>query len=182
MGDALKEITILPLGDIEPEPLEWISAALIGAFGATSRISPGGALPREAWMPARKQYDSARIILCLETQAATRRGKLLGVCDVDLGSPILTFVFGAAQVDGRGAVISLARLRQEVYGLAPNRALFLQRCAKEAIHEIGHTCGLQHCFRYDCIMHAADSIEGADLKRQEFCPDCAAKLARAEWR
>ena len=111
MGDAAKEITILPLGDIEPEPLEWISAALTVAFGAASTISPGGQLPREAWMPTREQYDSARIILFLDALATPRGGKLLGVCDVDLGSPILTFVFGAAHVDGRGAVISLARLR-----------------------------------------------------------------------
>ena len=35
----------------------------------------------------------------------------------DLAIPTLTFVFGQAQLDGPVAVVSLARLRQEFYGL-----------------------------------------------------------------
>ena len=50
--------------------------------------------------------------------------KLLAVTERDLFVPVLTFVFGQAQLGGRVAVISLARLRQEFYGLAPNREVF----------------------------------------------------------
>ena len=117
------------------------------------------------------------------TAALCRRaapGKVLGVCDADLCTPILTFVFGVAQVAGRCAVISLHRLHQEVYGLPPDPALLLQRSAKEAIHELGHTCGLRHCIRYDCVMHSSESVEQADLKRLTFCPGCTSKLAELD--
>jgi archaemetzincin len=173
------DITIQPLGEIAREPLDHIRAALAAAFPAAVSILGECDLPRSAWVPSRGQYDSTRLILALESNPPTEEGRVLAVCDVDLCTRILTFVFGEAEVDGRFAVMSLHRLRQEVYGMPPNTPLFLQRGAKEAIHEIGHTFGLKHCFRYDCIMHASDSIEVTDLKRQEFCARCAAKLSES---
>lgn len=47
--------------------------------------------------------------------------------DVDLFVPELNFVFGEADLVGKAAVFSLARLRQEVYGLKPDPRLFRRR-------------------------------------------------------
>lgn len=171
------DVTIQPLGDIAPEVLTEIRRCLADAYGAETNVAPGARLPNSAWLPSREQYDATQLVKFLAKRHAEALGKVLGVCDADLCTPILTFVFGVAEVAGRIAVISLHRLRQEVYGLPPDRGLFLQRCAKEAIHEIGHTCGLRHCIRYDCVMHSSESVEQADLKRMTFCPGCAGKLA-----
>jgi archaemetzincin len=45
--------------------------------------------------------------------------RLLAVTSLDLYVPVLTLVFGEAQLDGNCAVVSLRRLRQEFYGLPP---------------------------------------------------------------
>ena len=52
---------------------------------------------------------------------------MLGVAAVDLYIPILTFVFGEAQMGGPCAVVSVHRLRQEFYGLPPDTEMFRQR-------------------------------------------------------
>ena len=70
---------------------------------------------------------------------------ILGVTDVDLAIPMLSFLFGQAQLDGRVAVVSLCRLHQEFYGLPADRGLLRERTVKEVLHELGHTFGLAHC-------------------------------------
>jgi len=86
--------------------------------------------------------------------------------------PELNFVFGEADVLARIAIIGLPRLRQEYYGLEPDQDLFLQRAAKEAIHEAGHTCGLGHCTDPQCIMHFSNSLGDTDVKTTRFCDAC----------
>ena len=82
---------------------------------------------------------------------------------------------GEADVLARIAVIGLPQLRQEYYGLEPDRDLFLLRAAKEAIHETGHTCGLGHCPDPRCIMHFSNSLRDTDAKEPRFCTACRNK-------
>ncbi len=110
-------------------------------------------------------------------------GKLLGVIDRDLCIPILTFVFGEAQLGGMGALVSLARLRQEFYGLEPDGKLFLERLHKECLHELGHTYGLIHCRIPECVMYLSTTIHDVDRKARTMCRGCSDILqARTEER
>jgi archaemetzincin len=102
----------------------------------------------------------------------------LAVTERDLFVPVLTFVFGQAQLGGRVAVISLARLRQEFYGLAINREVFAERAAKEALHETGHMFGLVHCADRACAMSLATNVRQIDTKQAAFCAPCTARLRR----
>jgi len=79
---------------------------------------------------------------------------------------------------GRVAVVSLARLRQEFYGLEPNRDVFLERTYKEVLHEAGHTFGLVHCTERGCAMSLATNVRQIDLKQAAFCGSCGALLRR----
>ena len=102
---------------------------------------------------------------------------MLGVCAVDLYIPILTFVFGEAQMGGPCAVVSAHRLRQEFYGLPPDPELFRQRVIKEAVHELGHTLNLTHCEDYRCAMAPSHAVEWIDLKESALCTPCRAATA-----
>jgi archaemetzincin len=105
-------------------------------------------------------------------------GKLLAVTERDLFIPVLTFVFGQAQLGGRVGVVSFARLRQEFYGLATNREIFLRRAYKEALHETGHLFGLVHCAEPKCAMSLATTVRQIDLKDDAFCAACARAVRR----
>jgi archaemetzincin len=93
--------------------------------------------------------------------------RLLGVTDVDLFIPVLTFVFGEAQLGGRAAIVSLARLTE-----AADPAKLAARFVKEAVHELGHTFGLVHCASAACVMSRSPGLTAVDLKRDRLCADC----------
>jgi archaemetzincin len=99
--------------------------------------------------------------------------RLLAVTELDLFIPMLSFIYGQAQLNGRVSIVSLARLRQEFYTLPANRVLALARLLKEALHELGHTLGLTHCIEKGCPMSLATNIHQLDLKGSDFCNSCS---------
>ena len=128
--------------------------------------------PEEAFDPARGQYNSTILLgkLLDETPIGTR---VLGVAGMDLFIPILTYVFGEAQLGGRAAILSTHRLATSAYGLPADEPRFLSRVLTEATHELGHTWGLFHCHQPTCAMRSSTYVEDIDLKSNEFCPSCA---------
>jgi archaemetzincin len=86
--------------------------------------------------------------------------------------PVLTFVFGEAQLDGNCALVSTARLKEEFYGMPPRRELARERLIKEAVHELGHTFGLRHCADWRCVMSSSHAVERLDVKGAAFCALC----------
>jgi archaemetzincin len=101
---------------------------------------------------------------------------MLGVAEVDLYIPILTFVFGEAQMGGPCALISAHRLRQEFYGLPADPDTLYQRLLKEAVHEVGHTLELTHCEDYQCAMAPSHAVEWIDLKESSLCSSCLSRV------
>ena len=88
----------------------------------------------------------------------------------------LNFVFGEALLDGSIYAIYLPRIRQEFYGLKPDKSLFYQRIVKEAVHELGHAFGLNHCENIKCVMHFSNSLYDTDIKTNHLCNVCRGYL------
>lgn len=172
----MTEIQIVPVGSVDRDILNFLSIAIGETIGAECRVGLESIDPREAFNVPRRQYNSTQILAKL-LEIDNHSDKLLAVADVDLFIPVLTFVFGEAQLDNRAALMSVHRLRQQFYGLPEDERLFYERCEKEAIHELGHSFGLLHCRNFECVMHFSNSIEQVDLKANEFCLDCGAILS-----
>ena len=102
--------------------------------------------------------------------------RALGVTMLDLYIPILTFVFGEAQMGGPCGIISGHRLRQEFYGLPADEELLFERLIKEAVHELGHALDLTHCDDYECAMAPSHGVEWIDLKNAAFCEGCSSRI------
>jgi archaemetzincin len=143
-------------------------------LGCDVTTLPPAPTPVFAFDERRRQYSSSAILAWWGERHPAPRGRLLAVTGVDLFIPMLTFLFGHAQLDGGLAVISLARLRPEAYGPFHDAALLLARARKEALHELGHTLGLTHCPRSTCVMSLATTIRQVDQKSIRYCPDCGA--------
>jgi archaemetzincin len=133
-------------------------------------------IPEHSLEADRNQYHSTRILKELVRGAPPDSLKILGVIEKDLCIPILTFVYGEAQLNGIGALVSLARLRQEFYGVHPDESIFRERLHKEALHELGHTFGLIHCSLVECLMYLSNTILDVDRKGRAFCRHCQRAL------
>jgi archaemetzincin len=129
------------------------------------------------YSPERNQYHATLVLASLLRTLPDPGGKILGITSVDLYVPVLTFVFGQAQLDGPGALLSTFRLRNEYYGLPPEENVLLDRTIKEAVHELGHAFGLVHCHEARCVMSSSTYVEEVDLKGDWYCPSCADRLA-----
>lgn len=174
----MPEILLVPVGSIDPAVLQWLSMALRDTMRMPCEVSSVRIDPAETFNPARRQYHSTEILSRVAALPGAGSKQILGVASVDLFIPILTFVFGEAQLGKTAAVISTFRLYQEFYGLKPDERLFYERVEKEAVHELGHTFGLVHCKRFDCVMHFSNSIEQVDLKSNSFCESCELMVNR----
>ncbi len=129
-------------------------------------IDPAFALHAE-----RQQYHSSEILARMQKYVSGNTWRLVGITELDLYIPILTFVFGEAQLSGSAAVVSYHRLRQEFYGLPPDANILANRLLIETVHELGHTLSLIHCQDYRCAMAAAHAVEWIDIKDSGFCEE-----------
>jgi archaemetzincin len=151
--------------------LEHLAAALARTFQTPCRIRPETLDIAFAFDERRQQYYSTAIIQRLE-RMADLDARVLGVTACDLFVPVLTFVFGEAQLDGNCAVVSTARLDEQFYGMPQRSDLLRERLLKEAAHELGHTFGLRHCPDWRCVMTSSHAVERLDVKEAAFCVAC----------
>lgn len=161
-----------PVGPVDPAVPEWLKAEIGRALHARTEVMRPMALPEGSLDPRRGQYHSTKILGELLAEVPDDASKVQGIVDRDLCIPILTFVFGEAQLSGTVSVVSTVRLRQEFHGLPPDRRLFLARLRKESLHELGHTFGLIHCRDRGCLMYLSNTIMDVDLKGDAFCRHC----------
>jgi archaemetzincin len=173
-------IYLLPVGSTEDEVLSVLEQRLHQLLDWEIRRGVTMQMPVAAFNAERKQYEALHVMRAVAETISTDATRVLGIMEEDLSIPMLTFVFGQAQLRGRVALMSLARLRQEFYGLPANKELMMKRVIKEALHELGHTFGLVHCPTPTCVMTLANDIQHVDEKKSEFCGSCAVLLRDAQ--
>ena len=166
----MRPVRVLPAGTADRALLPPVARAIGRELGTSCSIAPDLLDLAFARHPERTQYHSTAIIDAIARTPGD--DILLAVTDLDLYIPILTFVFGEAQLGGRCAVVSYHRLTQEFYGLEPDQGLLIERLIKESVHELGHTLGMTHCDDYECVMAASYSVEWIDMKGSALCGEC----------
>lgn len=177
----MSAIFLLPMGEAERGLTEMLLQPIQNVFQVETAVMNTAVNMRSFYDEQRNQYNSTSMLqfakenLTNSYLRSVRRHHTkayLLVTGEDLFIPILTYVFGEAELNGDVAVVSHHRLQNERYGLPPNPALLNERLRKEAIHELGHTYGLVHCRSPQCVMHTSTYVEDIDLKGESFCDPC----------
>ena len=172
----MKLLQLLPIGELDHRLLTHLGPALANIFQVPCEVTTVRLDPEFAYHGERQQYHSSEILAAMQQYVAHDTWRMLGITGVDLYIPILTFVFGEAQIGGPCGLVSSHRLRQEFYGLPPNTDVLQQRILKEAVHEIGHTLALTHCDDYQCAMAPSHAVEWIDLKERLLCDACHTRV------
>jgi archaemetzincin len=165
-------MTVCPMGVVKRDILGRVADSIETRCGINCRVAQKIENPRYAFNESRGQYNAKLILNRLEKYCPTDTLRLIAVTPVDLYVPILKYVFGLSQVEGRCAVISMHRLRPEFYDQPPDLDVLITRTEKTALHEVAHSLGLTHCREKRCVMSSSTRIEDTDFKNLDFCPTC----------
>jgi len=171
-------IRVVPFGEI-PEPLlehllDEIEEGIRHLVGPVSLESERD-LPRGASDAKRGRLNAGDVLAKLRRRAGRQQVRLLGVTDRPLAGDREQERYGRASSPGKAALITL-------HEFEPNRPdyeiteRFLERSTKEALHQIGHTLGLKHCGRTNCVMQRSTSLAELDRKSKRFCTSCSGHL------
>ena len=166
-------IVIQPFGDIPPSYVTYVKEQ-------SSQIIPGIIirktipLPKSAFYDPRKRYRADSLIDFLERNTPDGQATIgLTIKDISCTDPRSPDwgVFGLSYCPGKACVASTFRLKGDN---------ILEQFFKIAIHELGHTQGLDHCPDTTCIMQDA---KGHNTTAQEkgFCNACIKKLKAKGW-
>jgi predicted Zn-dependent protease len=171
----IEAVTFLAGDELARDLVEDIVARTSRHLAVPCRLhaSPwDGNAPR---LDGREQFDADALLARLD--AGTDPGVVqVGLTGHDIGLALFTYVFGRAKRNGHSAIVSLARLGPENYGLPPDPELAARRAVAEVLHELGHVAGLAHCDDLACIMYFATNVETIDLRGMGFCTACTAAL------
>jgi archaemetzincin len=175
----MKKLQLLPVGPADSELLEWLGQSLHDKFRVPAEILMPPLDPAFALHAERQQYHSSELLASMQQYISGNTWRILGVTQLDLYIPILTFVFGEAQMGGRSAIVSYHRLQQEFYGLPADMDRLANRLLVESVHELGHTLRLTHCHDFQCAMAPSHAVEWIDIKDSGFCEDCLVRALEA---
>ena len=110
----MKLLQLLPIGNVDDGLFQYLSPALEEILSVRCKVLPVRLDPEFAFHGERQQYHSSEILQRMQSFVAADSWRMLGIAAVDLYIPILTFVFGEAQMSGPCAVLSSHRLAPRV--------------------------------------------------------------------
>jgi len=179
-ADARRFLYVQPLGDeLAGEDSALVKTALEAMIGVSVKLLPRAALPANAWYPARRRYRADKLLDFLDTRLPADGARILGLTGTDISTTKGTVfdwgVLGLGRIDGASSVISRFRCAMKSRGAAHAR----ERLAKVAVHETGHTLGLEHCPNRGCLMEDAEGHVATCDREYDFCARCRKLLADA---
>ena len=169
---GLPNINLISFGYFDRDILEKTDEAVKVEFHCSVSLKEGHIDLSEFYDNTRRQYNGNILLKRVDSMIFPDSFKTLGLFNVDLFIPILTFIFGQAFLNGKTGIASLYRLSNERYGIKENKQVLLSRFKKEVIHELGHTFGLIHCHNPICVMRSSTYVEDIDQKHQHLCLNC----------
>jgi len=146
-------IYVQPLGKALPDAdVTMVKEALKAFYEVEVKVLPRVALPKSAYYPKRARYRAEKLLEFLKPRMPADGFRILGLTGVDISTTKGKIedwgILGLATIDGAACVLSSFRCKRR----AKNAEHARIRLGKVAVHEIGHTFGLDHCPNRGCLM------------------------------
>jgi archaemetzincin len=164
-------------GELPARDVELVRRALTELIGMETCLLPRVDLPAAAFYPPRRRYRAERLLDFLDGRLPPDGTRILGLTGVDISTTKGRFadwgLLGLGRIGGGSSVISEFRCRVRSFG--PGNAR--ERLAKVAVHEAGHTLGLEHCPTRGCLMEDAEGQVTTCDREYDFCRRCRGLVA-----
>jgi archaemetzincin len=135
-------------------------------------------LPKSAFYAPRSRYRAEKLLDFVRARLPAGALRIAGITAVDISTtkpPHADWgILGLATIDGSACVLSTFRCHRRSKNAEHARVRF----AKTAVHEIGHTFGLDHCPNRGCLMEdGGGSVLTTDRER-DLCTACRMHLSK----
>jgi predicted Zn-dependent protease len=177
---AKPRIYLAPLGsELPAEDTALVERALVAFYAVEVVTLPRVDLPDSALNSNKRRYRAEKLLDLLDRHVPKDGFRVLGLTGVDIsttkGNIADWGILGLATLDGKACVISRFRTARGTRTAEAARIRF----AKTAVHEIGHTLGLEHCPHRGCLMEDARGTVFTTDREYDLCPDCRRQLKQA---
>jgi archaemetzincin len=166
-----------PLGGGVPDAeLSLVRRALEAVFAEPVVVLSDIALPKSAFYAPRSRYRAEKLLDFLRPRLPAGALRIAGITAADISTTKPPYddwgILGLATIDGSTCVLSTFRCHRRAKNAEQARVRF----AKTAVHELGHTFGLEHCPNRGCLMEdGGGSVLTTDRER-DLCLDCRTRL------
>jgi archaemetzincin len=170
-------LLIQPLGkELPNEDMALVKQALVGIYDVQIRVWPRVDLPEQAYYEPRRRYRAEKILPFLLEKLPGDGDRILGLTGVDISTDKGNIkdwgILGLANLGGKECIVSAFRC----YGQAREDAHARILLAKVAVHEVGHTLGLDHCTTKGCLMEDAGGLIRTCDREYDICTRCRSML------
>ncbi|MHC1724482.1 MAG: hypothetical protein AB9866_00395 [Syntrophobacteraceae bacterium] len=166
------------MGQVSDTALRVVAANIQAVLEVPVEMLAPMTIPEETLQPHRGQYDAGLILQLLARLPFPHHLCILTITNVDLCNPMLTYVFGEAELGRKFAIASNFRLKDSGDGTPAPDGLYYERLAKVALHEVAHTLSLYHCESPKCLMQIIRKVRDLDERDIYFCERCNFVLRR----
>ena len=170
-------VVLQPLGASVPAAeLQAVSAAIAAFYAVRVTVAEPLSLPKTAFYAKRGRYRAEKLLDYLVNEGRKDARVMLGLTAVDISTTKAPYedwgILGLATLDGRSGVLSSFRCHRRAKNAEHARVRF----AKTAVHELGHSFGLEHCRTPGCIMHDGEGSVLTTDTEHDLCTDTRARL------
>jgi archaemetzincin len=171
-------VAIIPLGPVKQEYLDRVVRELQARMNVQVRIEPQRELPQEAFYAPRRRWRAGKLIAAIEANPPADAWKVVGVTEAEISTTKGAIkdwgIAGLGGIGGRTCVVSAYLYKKH----SRTQEALLRRLGDLAVHEFGHTLGLDHCETKGCVMSDAKgkAIKSADESSGHYCAQCVQRL------
>ncbi len=172
--DETVVILLQPFRDMENDDVKFISEKIKTIY-PNIKILNAIDFPENAYYKTRNRYRADSTIAFLKSKTP-KNSVTLGLTSKDISATkgkIYDFgIMGLGYRPGKACIASSFRLSEK------NKK---DQFYKIAIHELGHTQGLEHCPNKTCFMRDAEGGNPTD-EETDFCEKCKKTLIKKHWK